>query len=502
MEVNGHISLQEVLNQITDSVIVVDPAGKVLYYNGVAHSYRDLFTAEIKRGAILYEILSKDVGTAVKEFVDRTAEDSISQSGQVEVKHPAGHTFFFDVNFTPITDDRHSIHGICIVSRDITVQKNFERKNLLLITELSTLIEKANAIIFSVDSQGYVTEWNQQCEEITGCPKEGVLGSKSDFLNGRHGGRQFDAVLRRILKGESVTNYELLFQADHREITFLINGTPKRSPDGKVIGALFIGQDVSELMAYRLSLEKQVKDRTEKLKEALEKEKELVDIKNKFVSIVSHEFKLPLNAIGNSVEMLQSDSPASGRHLESIRQHVDNMKLLLEDVLHIEKHETAKLKPKIGEVDLKAFLHNLVNEVGGATSNTHQFITFFPDKEVSLKSDEKLLRNIFINLLSNAVKFSPHHHEVHIMMSAGESSVFVIVRDFGLGMDDADLEKLFQPFSRGSNAQKISGTGLGLSIVKRAVTALGGSIKVESTPHNGSTFTVELPLAPGDGSGL
>jgi signal transduction histidine kinase len=320
-----------------------------------------------------------------------------------------------------------------------------------------------------------------------------VLGAKSDFLNGKNGS-QFGEALTRILKGESVTNYELLFQADHREITFLINGTPKRSPDGKVIGALFIGQDVSELMAYRVSLEKQVKDRTEKLKEALEKEKELVDIKNKFVSIVSHEFKLPLNAIGNSVERLRADLPSSGTHLESIRQHVDNMKLLLEDVLHIEKHETTKLKPKIGQVDLKAFLNNLINEVGGATSNTHQFITFFPGKDVYLNSDEKLLRNIFINLLSNAVKFSPQQKEVHLTISIQESSVFVVVRDFGLGIDEPDMDKLFQPFSRGANAQKISGTGLGLSIVKRAVTALGGTINVDSAPNHGSTFTVELPL--------
>jgi PAS domain S-box-containing protein len=493
MDLNGKISLQEVLNQITDSVIVVDLEGKVLYYNGVAHSYRDLFKSEILVGTILYDLLPDNIAGIVKDFVEKTAAGSSPQAGQFQVKHPAGHNFFFDANFTPIADDRQSLNKICIVSRDITVQKNFERKNLQLIMELSTLIEKANAIIFSVDSQGYVTEWNHECEKITRCSKEMVLGAKSDFLNGKHGS-QFGEALTRILKGESVTNYELLFQADHREITFLINGTPKRSPDGKVIGALFIGQDVSELMAYRVSLEKQVKDRTEKLKEALEKEKELVDIKNKFVSIVSHEFKLPLNAIGNSVERLRADLPSSGTHLESIRQHVDNMKLLLEDVLHIEKHETTKLKPKIGQVDLKAFLNNLINEVGGATSNTHQFITFFPGKDVYLNSDEKLLRNIFINLLSNAVKFSPQQKEVHLTISIQESSVFVVVRDFGLGIDEPDMDKLFQPFSRGANAQKISGTGLGLSIVKRAVTALGGTINVDSAPNHGSTFTVELPL--------
>jgi PAS domain S-box-containing protein len=496
MNVDGEISLQLVLNQITDPVVVVDLQGKVLYYNCVVLSYRDLFKSEFQTGGILYDLLPDNEAEVIKHIVEKTAADSAPQSGQFQVKHPAGHAFFFDVNFTPIAEDQQPTSKICIVSRDITVQKNFERKNLQLVTELSTLIEKANAIIFSVDSQGYITEWNNECEKITGYKKEDVLGFKSDFFDARPDGGGFHAVLTRILRGESVTNYELLFQTDDHKITFLINGTPKQSPNGKVIGALFIGQDVSELMAYRISLEKQVKDRTEKLKEALEKERELVDVKNRFVSIVSHEFKLPLKAIDNSIEMLQSDLPSTSKHLEFIRRHVDNMKLLLEDVLQIEKQETVKLKPKFGDVNLKAFLINLTNEVGSATSNTHKFITFFPDEDVYLRSDEKLLRNIFINLLSNAVKFSPHHHEVHVALSIQKRSVFVVVRDFGLGMDEADMEKLFQPFSRGGNAQKISGTGLGLSIAKRAVIALGGTINVDSAPNHGSAFSVELPLSP------
>jgi signal transduction histidine kinase len=249
-------------------------------------------------------------------------------------------------------------------------------------------------------------------------------------------------------------------------------------------------------MAYRKSLEKQVADRTFKLKEALEKEKELVDIKNKFVSIVSHEFKLPLSAIGNSVEVLSKTTPGQQTHLDAIKQQVSNMRALLEDVLQIDKHETVKLKPKMKQLNFKAFLSGVGKEVRAGTGETHAVNISFPDHEIFIESDEKLLRNIFINLIGNAIKFSPGRNAVDVTVSINENVLVTSVKDSGLGIEKDDMDKLFQPFIRGSNTRNISGTGLGLSIVKRAIVALKGTIAVNSTPSVGTTFTVEIPLTP------
>jgi PAS domain S-box-containing protein len=497
MPFSREINLQHILNQITDSLIVVDLEGRIVYYNDVAQSYRDMFPSALEVGVIVYQLIPLHLQEVIRDIIQRTATDRSPQFGQFEIKHPTGHMLYFDVRYAPVIDENENVDMVCIMSRDVTVQKNIERKNNLLVRELSNLIERANAVIFSADSQGYVTEWNSEAEKVSGYNKEDVLGTQPNFLlNGEKG--TFQQVLVKVLSGEVIANQELFFRRADAVVTVLINGTPKKNVEGKVIGALFIGQDVTELMEYRTSLEKQVKDRTMKLKEALEKEKALVEMKNKFVSIVSHEFKLPLSAIGNSVDVLKRDVPIDNRHLESITQHVNNMKALLEDVLSIERHEGVKLRPNLKMVDLKLFLSEIIEEVSGATNRTHRVNTTFPDQPVLLESDQKLLRNIFINLLTNAIKFSPNHSEVDLSLGVRNGIVSVSVKDFGLGIEQGDLEKLFQPFSRGSNTGNISGTGLGLSIVKRAVVALKGEIAVDSQPGAGTTFTIEIPLEPGE----
>ena len=493
MNHNGGIDLHYVLNQITDSVIIVDLEGRIHYYNGVAQSYREIFPEGFDLGVLIYDLVPRETAQMIRNIMQTAVTERTPQFAQFSLVHPAGHTLFFDVSYTPIVDGNKALHQVCIVSRDVTVKKSLEKRNKQLMSDFSTLIEKANAVIFSIDSQGYVTEWNGEAERVSGQRREDVLGTKPGFFLSDDN-LAFALTCEKILRGTSVTNGQLFLRNNGKLVVVLINGTPKVNAEGKVIGALFIGQDVTELMEYRRSLERQVQDRTQKLKEALEKEKELVEIKNKFVSIVSHEFKLPLSAIGNSVDVLRKTAPAHSTQLESITQHVNVMRSLLEDILHIDRQETVKLKPKVKQVDFKKFLDGIIGEVVMATGETHKVVTEMPEYSLLIESDEKLLRNIFINLVSNAIKFSPGQREVRVTVLAREGTLWAFVTDFGVGIEKSDLDKLFQPFSRGTNVKNIAGTGLGLSIVKRAVVALKGKISVDSRPGVGTTFTVEIPL--------
>jgi len=171
---------------------------------------------------------------------------------------------------------------------------------------------------------------------------------------------------------------------------------------------------------------------------------------------------------------------------------VSNMKALLDDVLAVGKSESPIITPKVKQVDLIAFLRQVMIEVAEATNHTHVFVTDFHAAATYVSSDEKLLRNIFINLLSNAVKFSPVKKEVRVKVATTSNRVVVTVQDFGIGIAHQELEKVFVPFNRGSNTGNIQGTGLGLSIVKKAVEALGGTISVTSQLNIGTTFTVSF----------
>jgi PAS domain S-box-containing protein len=489
------INAETVLDHMTESLVLIDPDGKIVFFNKVAESYQALAKVPFSKGISFYDLLSEDHEKIFRLTIAEVIRNIEQRVFEAVFKDPKGNSYFFEISISPISQAYNKVVQVCIVSRDITPQKAFERKSSQLIRELSELIETANAVIFGIDVKGYITEWNNECIRVSGFEREDVFGRKADLVLVEDHVETFNGLLERIYKGESVSNCEFRIKRKRSTpITILLNGTPKRSQAGHVIGALFVGQDVTELTEYRQSLENKVRDRTEKLKAALQKEKELVEIKNRFVSIVSHEFRIPLNGIANSVSSLKktmSSLPAT--HLDSINDHVDRMKNLLEDVLTIGKSETHQLNPKVRAVDILNFLQSIIAEVLDATHHTHVVTTQYPTTPVVIETDDKLLRNIFVNLFSNAVKFSPGKKEVFSKLTGTENEILITVQDFGIGIDEKDQERVFEPFNRGSNVGKIKGTGLGLSIVKKAVESLGGKLLFESSVGKGTTFTVVLP---------
>src|SRR5690606_10484350 len=164
--------------------------------------------------------------------------------------------------------------------RDITPHKTFERKSVRMLREYQGILENANALIFSIDSREYVTDWNRECTRVTGFEKNDILAQRVYRLTDDDGRQQLKRPNARAMGGETIYGYEVVIRGkDGTPATLLVNVTPKFNDRGDVIGALFVGQDITELPGYRSSLEQQVRDRTDKLQKALEKERELVKLK-------------------------------------------------------------------------------------------------------------------------------------------------------------------------------------------------------------------------------
>jgi signal transduction histidine kinase len=182
--------------------------------------------------------------------------------------------------------------------------------------------------------------------------------------------------------------------------------------------------------------------------------------------------------------------------LSKIQSQAEHLSSLLEDVLTMGKTgaTNTRLKANLKDVEMKEFFNRIIDEVQSNTHNTHKIDLSFPFPQLMIESDENLLRNIFVNLLTNAIKFSPGGKEVSLSVSACDERVKCSIRDYGLGIEEKDLPRIFEPFHRGVNVQKIKGTGLGLPIVKKAVETLGGEVHVESTPGQGTLFIVHLNL--------
>lgn len=240
----------------------------------------------------------------------------------------------------------------------------------------------------------------------------------------------------------------------------------------------------------------------EDIRQALEKQRELNNLKSRFVSMTSHEFRTPLATILSSVELLKYYSdrlPQSEKEdlIASIENAIRRMTKMLDDVLVIGKADAGKLEFKPKEVHISRLGKTLAEEAARAATpkgGGEQRLDFrISCDDGARMMDDILLRHIVGNLVSNAFKYSPADSRVSFAIEADDANVRLTVRDEGIGIPPADLPRLFETFHRATNVGNISGTGLGMTIVRRSVDLHGGEITVESIEGKGSTFHVTLP---------
>lgn len=254
------------------------------------------------------------------------------------------------------------------------------------------------------------------------------------------------------------------------------------------------------------SLEQRVHERTvelhktlAELKRALEQERELGELKNRFITLVSHEFRTPLGIIMSAIELMRHYEdklpPQQKSELQDdIHSATQLMASLMDQVLVLGRVEAGKLSYHPAAVDIEELATKLTEETLSATC--HRCPVFCqPQSDLPMAhADEALLRHIFGTLISNAVKYSPDGSPVHFHIRRDGADAVFEVRDQGIGIPPEDLPHLYEAFFRGSTVGDTPGTGLGLVIVKRCVDLHGGSIQLESSPGAGTTFTVHLPL--------
>jgi len=276
-----------------------------------------------------------------------------------------------------------------------------------------------------------------------------------------------------------------------------------RTRAGKIHAMLLSGKIIEinrepHLITFGLDLSEQKRAEAE-LKKALRQERELSQLKTDFVSLVSHEFRTPLEIIISSTDNLQryhARLPAEKREqlLGTIHKAVRRMAGMMEEVLVLGRVESGKTEFKPAPFDLQTFCERIRDEIQTA-SGKHCEVAVQTDGELhNALGDENLLRHILTNLLSNAVKYSPAGKGVILKASRKRHwGVFQVI-DRGCGIPIPDQARLFQAFHRGSNVRQLPGTGLGLVIVKRCVDLHGGEIQCQSGEGKGTTFAVTLPL--------
>ena len=255
-----------------------------------------------------------------------------------------------------------------------------------------------------------------------------------------------------------------------------------------------VDQRTSELMETMIALEKS----KDELTLSLSKERELSDLKSRFVSMASHEFRTPLSTIQSSVSLIgkyteRQDQEKRIKHIQRVHSAVSNLTDILNDFLSIGKIEEGKISIHKTVFDLSEQISRIVNEINPILKKG-QKIQYDHQGPTEVELDNTLISNIMINMLSNASKFSFENSVINIKTEINNEHILISIQDNGLGIADEDKKHLFERFFRGKNVVNIQGTGLGLHIVSKYIEIMNGTIEVESELETGTTFIIKFNI--------
>jgi PAS domain S-box-containing protein len=374
--------------------------------------------------------------------------------------------------------------------------------------------------ILITNEQGEIISINPSAEKLFRYEPGELLGKKIEVLiptrfsaHKRHRETYTENPHARAM-GDGVELYGL--RKDNTELPVEISLSPYSSPEGKFVVAFIVDitqrkQSEEKLRNYSFELEKQVRNRTMILEEAiqelektkkdlhhaLKKEKELNELKSRFVSMASHEFRTPLTTMMSSLSLVakygeQNDVPNQSKHIAKIKTSINNLTDILNDFLSVSKLEEGKIENTPEEINVSRYIADMISEMKPMAMNGQVITHRHSGNEIALV-DKKLLKNVLINLISNAIKFSPAGGPVVIDSQMSNYSFRISVKDSGIGIPKEDQKHLFERFFRGHNATHIQGTGLGLNIVARYAELMNGSINFESEEGQGTTFTMIIP---------
>ncbi|WP_339628583.1 PAS domain S-box protein [uncultured Maribacter sp.] len=288
--------------------------------------------------------------------------------------------------------------------------------------------------------------------------------------------------LLRTIAGESLS-----FEAEFGSNFYAVNTTPLKSNEESLVWALMVYNNITEQKKVQVELSK-----------ALRAERELNDLKSRFISMASHEFRTPLSIIQSSAILIGKQNGPDmekrrEKHVSRIHTHVKNLVVILNDFLSLSKLEEGKLFAKPQYFELIDYCKTVIDEMESTKKEGQTILLTYTSAEISVFLDPKLLSHILINLLSNALKYSEEGKEVIMEIQQANEAVVIKITDNGIGIPEKEQKSLFERFFRAENVTNISGTGLGLHIVKHYTELMDGTVGFKSKTGKGSTFTVQLP---------
>ncbi len=393
---------------------------------------------------------------------------------------------------------QHASLGILIVNQqgEIILVNNFLLKQFSYGDAAELIGKKIEVLI----PQRFHKQHSGYRENYTTHPQNRPMGLGMDLFGIKKSGEEFNVEVSLSNYKSNEVNYAIAFVNDITKRKQIESEVLQQKKELETVNLKIekLNDELEQKVMLRTSqLEeamKELEDSKDELAQALDKEKELSDLKSRFVSMASHEFRTPLSTILSSASLVakytQGDEQEKrDKHIQRIKSSVHNLTDILNEFLSIGKIEDGKIITHYSNFNVKELITGICNELQ-AIAKKSQEINYTHLGSTNVCLDITLLRNIFINLLSNAIKFSPEAGKIEVNSRVENSDIVFEVKDNGMGISQEDQEHLFERFFRAKNATNIQGTGLGLHIVGKYVELMEGRIECKSELEKGTTFTI------------
>jgi PAS domain S-box-containing protein len=365
---------------------------------------------------------------------------------------------------------------------------------------LQALLDALPDMLFELDRSGHLLDYHVPVGAELDIPLENYRGKAvSEILPAETAQNIMLAIAAAAETGRhtgTIFSLELLGERRWFEVSIAAGWSDHSHAESQLLVA--VARDITERKQAELLRTQQTT-----LEIALEKEKELAQLRSQLISTIAHEFRTPLTVIlfSSSLLVKYGDRLSPERHSETVENIVMQVKRLdemLDDVSTLSKTRRGFLQFQPQPVDIAAFCAQLVEELESIKQPNQVLVLNVMDHFANpVQLDEVLLRHTLTNLISNAIKYSPDGGVVTLELCQSDGNIVLTVNDQGIGIPPGDMDRLFQPFYRAANVSNIHGTGLGLSIAREAVALHGGTITCKSQLNKGTTFKVIIPMKEG-----
>ncbi|MBO3098940.1 PAS domain-containing sensor histidine kinase [Gelidibacter pelagius] len=406
-----------------------------------------------------------------------------------------GTLFWNELYINPIRDKSGLVTHFIGIQNDITQRKKAEEERNYLTKIFDDSLNEI--FVFDADSLKFLNV-NYGAQKNLGYSLETLKTMTPVDIKPNFSEDEFKALLISLIN-DSGDKMEFETVHERKDGTlYPVHVTLELSILGDREVFISIVLDITEQKNYTRKLEETVELRTKQLEMALEKEKELNELKTKFLSLVSHEFKTPLSGILTSSMLLskytlEEQQANRDKHIKIIEDKVNYLNTILNDFLSIERLETGKVNYKFSTFRLSKVLNEVVYNANMLLKEGQQIK--YPDNidDITLIQDEKTIELALSNLVHNAIKYSPEHSDITIKITQNSQDTIFEISDTGIGIPEKDQKNIFNRYFRSENVLTTQGTGIGLNIVKSHIENLGGSISFKSKEHVGSTFILTIP---------